>query len=373
MIRKTDGRINHAISTQERTFNNTCCSLFVKSIRRIFNNGINITTSNPEITDVLIKKNSVSLETLFPLTPNKIEASFDGINYPLIKLDKRTPLIFQWFNYKTSLVFKDDDIPIINTPSHPYLNNIINAANIDSDRIIGVFLGGRVTEGQRVSLAALELKYQNIKILYQDCLNFTVFDKSMKEIINHTISTMSEDDAVILRSLQNILEQYKNHTLLSLYNSQEGHAWFDLYRNLIVMKGCSAFAEANKSGCESLPKDGGCIYLDLDMVLTEKIGDIYLPDGVGLYIKRDSDYGNSSLENGIIAVNRDNHPALQKGLKIMHENALAHPYYDGICKGFRQHFNFSKKSNYEEFCSFIEFKCPQITMNTSALSVSSWA
>ncbi len=57
------------------------------------------------------------------------------------------------------------------------------------------------------------------------------------------------------------------------------------------------------------------------MLLTGKLGTLYLPDGIAVHVSRK---GNSmSLENGIIAVNRSEHPALKKDLKLCTVNLMA--------------------------------------------------
>lgn len=46
------------------------------------------------------------------------------------------------------------------------------------------------------------------------------------------------------------------------------------------------------------------------MLLTDKLGTLYLPDGIAIHVSRKDNH--VSLENGIIAVNRSEHPALIK-------------------------------------------------------------
>ncbi len=49
------------------------------------------------------------------------------------------------------------------------------------------------------------------------------------------------------------------------------------------------------------------------MLLTDKLGTLYLPDGIAIHVSR-KDNHMLALKNGIIAVNRSEHPALIKGL-----------------------------------------------------------
>lgn len=91
--------------------------------------------------------------TLSP--PSSGHVSFAGIDYPLLPLDHQTPLVFQWFERNPDR-FGQNEIPIINTQKNPYLNNIINAAIIEKERIIGIFVDGDFSKGQRKALGKLE-------------------------------------------------------------------------------------------------------------------------------------------------------------------------------------------------------------------------
>ncbi|EHU06743.1 hypothetical protein ECDEC1A_3336, partial [Escherichia coli DEC1A] len=55
----------------------------------------------------------------------------------------------------------------MNTKEHPYLSNIINAAKIENERIIGVLVDGNFTYEQEKEFLSLENEYQNIKIIYR--------------------------------------------------------------------------------------------------------------------------------------------------------------------------------------------------------------
>lgn len=73
--------------------------------------------------------------------PSSCTANFAGVEYPLLPLDQHTPLVFQWFERNPSR-FGENQAPIINTQQNPYLNNIINAAIIEKNRIIGILVDG---------------------------------------------------------------------------------------------------------------------------------------------------------------------------------------------------------------------------------------
>lgn len=256
--------------------------------------------------------------TLSP--PSSGHVSFAGIDYPLLPLDHQTPLVFQWFERNPDR-FGQNEIPIINTQKNPYLNNIINAAIIEKERIIGIFVDGDFSKGQRKALGKLEQNYRNIKVIYNSDLNYSMYDKKLTTIYLENITKLeaqsaSERDEVLLngvkKSLEDVLKNNPEETLISSHNKDKGHLWFDFYRNLFLLKGSDAFLEAGKPGCHHLQPGGGCIYLDADMLLTDKLGTLYLPDGIAIHVSRKDNH--VSLENGIIAVNRSEHPALIKGL-----------------------------------------------------------
>ncbi|EDT3314674.1 non-LEE encoded effector protein NleB, partial [Salmonella enterica subsp. enterica serovar Worthington] len=93
--------------------------------------------------------------------------SFNGKNYPLCFLDEKTPLLFQWFE-RNPARFGKNDIPIINTEKNPYLNNIIKAATIEKERLIGIFVDGDFFPGQKDAFSKLEYDYENIKVIYRN-------------------------------------------------------------------------------------------------------------------------------------------------------------------------------------------------------------
>ncbi len=83
------------------------------------------------------------------------------------------------------------------------------------------------------------------------------------------------------------------------------------------------------------------------MIITDKLGVLYAPDGIAVHVDCNDEI--KSLENGAIVVNRSNHPALLAGLDIMKSKVDAHPYYDGLGKGIKRHFNYSSLHDYNAF------------------------
>ncbi|EGQ7245828.1 hypothetical protein I6C51_004550, partial [Salmonella enterica subsp. enterica serovar Worthington] len=113
--------------------------------------------------------------------------SFNGKNYPLCFLDEKTPLLFQWFE-RNPARFGKNDIPIINTEKNPYLNNIIKAATIEKERLIGIFVDGDFFPGQKDAFSKLEYDYENIKVIYRNDIDFSMYDKKLSEIYMENIS-----------------------------------------------------------------------------------------------------------------------------------------------------------------------------------------
>ncbi|MDI4699566.1 hypothetical protein MJI37_11880, partial [Salmonella enterica subsp. enterica serovar Cerro] len=64
---------------------------------------------------------------------------FAGLNFTEKKLQEAVSFVHQHRR----------EIPVINTQKNPYLNNIINAAIIEKERIIGIFVDGDFSKGQR--------------------------------------------------------------------------------------------------------------------------------------------------------------------------------------------------------------------------------
>ncbi|EHJ4094645.1 non-LEE encoded effector protein NleB [Escherichia fergusonii] len=302
--------------------------------------------------------------------------SFAGKEYSLKPIDEKTPILFQWFEAKPER-YKKDDVPILNTKEHPYLNNIICTSKIESERIIGILVDGDFTSEQKNAFSKLESSHQNIKVIYRKDVDFSMYDKKLSDIYFENIH---EQESYPVKKRDNYLldllkEELKNipeekDSLIQSYADRRDHTWFDFFRNLSLLKASSLFTETGKAGCHNLSPSGGCIYLDADMVLTGKLGVIHVPDGIAVHVTRCGD--NISLENGAIAVNTNNHPALLAGLEIMHNKVDAHPYYDGVGKGLKQHFNYSSLQSYNDFCNFIEFKHQNIIFNTSQYTSSSW-
>lgn len=300
---------------------------------------------------------------------------FGGKTYDLIKLNDFTPLLFQWFVDPKINSFPDNTIPILNTKEHPYLDNLKKAALIEYNRVICLFMGGEITQSQKNELQKLENSFSNIKVIFCNEIDFSEFDVKLLDIYDKSIIQSAEDywlKEKLIKERQELIDSSHSETLLSVNNKIKGHNWFDLYRNLLLIKGCSIFSELKKIGCCDIDPSLGFIYLDFDMVLNNQIKDIYLPDGIGIFVHEDND-SKLSLENGIIAVNRSYHPVLLAGLKILQSNIGAHPYYDGVNKALKSHFDYYRNPDYDEFAKFIKFDDRSLSTDTSKLTFSSWS
>lgn len=87
--------------------------------------------------------------------------------------------------------------------------------------------------------------------------------------------SMPEEKGIVIycsywKELSDIQED--NDSLIKSYLLDKGHVWFDFYRNMAMLKAGQLFPEADKVGCYDLSTNSGCIYLDADMIITEKLG-----------------------------------------------------------------------------------------------------
>lgn len=302
--------------------------------------------------------------------------SFAGKEYELKVIDEKTPILFQWFEPNPER-YKKDEVPIVNTKQHPYLDNVTNAARIESDRMIGIFVDGDFSVNQKTAFSKLERDFENVMIIYREDVDFSMYDRKLSDIYHDIICeqrlrTEDKRDEYLLNLLEKELREISKEqdSLISMYAKKRNHAWFDFFRNLALLKAGEIFRCTYNTKNHGISFGEGCIYLDMDMILTGKLGTIYAPDGISMHVDRRNDSVN--IENSAIIVNRSNHPALLEGLSFMHSKVDAHPYYDGLGKGVKKYFNFTPLHNYNHFCDFIEFKHPNMIMNTSQYTCSSW-
>lgn len=285
-------------------------------------------------------------------------------DFTIKRIHENTPLVFQWFVMRNSkFIFEDDQIPIPNNNQYPYLDNIKRAASIEKDRKVIVFCDG-FSKSQKIKAKLIEREFNNLKFVYKNQLDFSKFDKPYNEIQKKNLETACKDDYELIKD-----NTKKYTTLFSLHT--KGHSHFDLFRNLLLLKGAAVLQEIGISDKNVKPTDG-LVYLDCDFKINEKIGAIDSLDGISIY----SDNGEN-IENGFIAVDRPNHPALLKGLEILHSDVCAEPFFDGVCKGIKDYFIphrtfHSLKKEKLALVKKIRFESSNVDMNTSQSVGSSW-
>ncbi|MBB7448946.1 non-LEE encoded effector protein NleB, partial [Escherichia coli] len=112
--------------------------------------------------------------------------SFAGKEYELKVIDEKTPILFQWFEPNPEQ-YKKDEVPIVNTKQHPYLDNVMNTARIESERMIGVFVDGDFSFSQKVAFSKLEQNFENIMIIYRENVDFSMYDRKLSDIYHDII------------------------------------------------------------------------------------------------------------------------------------------------------------------------------------------
>ncbi len=87
--------------------------------------------------------------------------------------------------------------------------------------------------GQKDAFSKLEYDYENIKVIYRNDIDFSMYDKKLSEIYMENISkqeSMPEEKglsftAAIEKELSDIQED--NDSLIKSYLLDKGHVWFD--------------------------------------------------------------------------------------------------------------------------------------------------
>ena len=166
-------------------------------IRTTFHNSVNIVQSSPCQT-----------------------VSFAGKEYELKVIDEKTPILFQWFEPNPER-YKKDEVPIVNTKQHPYLDNVTNAARIESDRMIGIFVDGDFSVNQKTAFSKLERDFENVMIIYREDVDFSMYDRKLSDIYHDIICeqrlrTEDKRDEYLLNLLEKELREISKVDL-SLY------------------------------------------------------------------------------------------------------------------------------------------------------------
>ncbi|GIZ27007.1 hypothetical protein TUM12151_06050 [Morganella morganii] len=313
------------------------------------------------LTEFLSLKDSAEL-----IYHNNPACCFAGNNYELKVLSKKTPVAFQWHVMNKNM--ESEKYPVINTNQYPYLDNILNTCKTESGRIIGLLISGDVSEKHKASLSELQTQYSNLKIIYAEQLDRSDFfrikaiDCIKKTIAAGKSNNIHQEDMDMLYSeLDDVCSSEPDITLFDEFSESGGHSEMDFYRNLLLFNGGGVFLSPNDDN------HGALIYLDCDMIINKPLGEIVLVDGIGIYNK------SGVMENGIIAVDRARHPVLEAGMDIMENDRFkAHPYYDGICGGLRQHFSYNQRIHGKgKLAEFIAFPVDNMSPDTSTRTGSS--
>ncbi|EME9593995.1 type III secretion system effector arginine glycosyltransferase NleB2, partial [Escherichia coli] len=200
--------------------------------------------------------------------------SFAGKEYELKVIDEKTPILFQWFEPNPER-YKKDEVPIVNTKQHPYLDNVTNAARIESDRMIGIFVDGDFSVNQKTAFSKLERDFENVMIIYREDVDFSMYDRKLSDIYHDIICeqrlrTEDKRDEYLLNLLEKELREISKaqDSLISMYAKKRNHAWFDFFRNLALLKAGEIFRCTYNTKNHGISFGEGCIYLDMDMILT---------------------------------------------------------------------------------------------------------
>ncbi|HHO9875394.1 TPA: non-LEE encoded effector protein NleB, partial [Escherichia coli] len=214
-------------------------------IRTTFHNSVNIVQSSPCQT-----------------------VSFAGKEYELKVIDEKTPILFQWFEPNPEQ-YKKDEVPIVNTKQHPYLDNVMNTARIESERMIGVFVDGDFSFSQKVAFSKLEQDFENIMIIYRENVDFSMYDRKLSDIYHDIICEQklrseAKRDEYLLNLLEKELSKISNaqDSLIYMYAEKRDHTWFDFFRNLALLKAGEIFRCTDNTKNHGILSGEGCIYLD---------------------------------------------------------------------------------------------------------------
>nr|WP_253382957.1 hypothetical protein [unidentified bacterial endosymbiont] len=119
-----------------------------------------------------------------------------------------------------------------------------------------------------------------------------------------------------------------------------------------------------------IEENGALIYFDVDMRLNAPLGDVWLPDGVGIYHAAKK---TPTLENSIQAVNRANHPALRNVIQSIEVDFLGKvtpgAVYASFVRTLETYFTPKKNECLSEFIAFpLQHMIPDESQNNGVVS-----
>jgi len=195
-------------------------------------------------------------EHILPLISKGIEVSYEGNpcctignkSYKYEKIAQNTPILFQWSLLKeNSAKYQNADCPM--PPC--YIDNILNTCNIETNRRVGIFISGVLTENQKKYLARLCLKQHNLEIIYADDIDFSDYgNKKCTSILSELMEsflTEAEKNNEPPEYIEECMHQYERVlkkmdarnpelTMFDVCTSFEDYNTVDFYRAMFMLK-----------------------------------------------------------------------------------------------------------------------------------------
>lgn len=98
---------------------------------------------------------------------------------------------------------------------------------------------------KKKALTKLEKQYENIKVIYNTVLDYSMCDKKLSYIYLENIAKMEAQPAKdrdeyllgeIKKSLNDVLKNNPEETIVTYHDKRSGYIRFDFYRNLFLLK-----------------------------------------------------------------------------------------------------------------------------------------
>ena len=259
-----------------------------------------------------------------------LESSIDilGQNFPIIVLPENTPLLYQWFHKN-----EESSMPVY------FFENLINTCKIETERKIGILvLERRANKKDIILLKDLEKRFKNFCVIDFDGIDVSEFNYSVSK--KQLIQRFDVNFEFNLKEYPDFYKTiYNGHEeefkILDVMEFYSFFNFFDAARNFAMLHAGALFSDQDKDA------PTGCIYLDLDMFLTGKIGSIKCVDGFSCILKKEA---SLNIDNSLFCVNKSKHPILLKWLKDMKEcrrigNVSIAPIpYWRFCGAIQQHY-----------------------------------
>lgn len=336
---------------------------------------------------------------ILPLISKEIKVEYEknpcctlgNRSYRFEKIASDTPILFQW-SFLNEKIKRDEGEN--NSAFYTYIGNIINACQMEQGRQIGVFISGRAPDDIINKLEELSSEIHNLNVIYADNIDFGRYgqnkctqqiEKSLDDLIAEVEQDQDPEDDVLFckamanKTIKKLEKSEPNLTLFDVCTRHDNFITIDFYRVMFMLEGNAIFSASNKNAdgrqFKSAPtidasSHGALIYLDVDMKLNGPLGDIWLPDGIGVYHAPEK---SPTLENGIIAVSQPQHPALLDIIPSVRVDFLGKIAADEVYGCFvRTLHNHYKPSENESLSEFIAFPIGNITPDESRTNIVSY-